>query len=80
MRDGRSRVTTPRRWRRRLTRSRDRSASSRGRARTTRPAASSLAARAGEWAGIEETFAELNVEAKILSEELQALSRSLRGR
>ena len=35
------------------------------------------AARAGEWAGIEETFARLNVEAKILSEELEALSRSL---
>ena len=38
------------------------------------------AARAGEWAGIGETFARLNVEAKILSEELEALSRSLGGR
>ena len=39
-----------------------------------------LAARAGELTGIEVTFAELDVEAKILSEELQALSRSLGGR
>jgi hypothetical protein len=39
-----------------------------------------LPPRAGEFTGIEDAFAELNDEAKQLSEELKLASRSLRGR